>query len=387
MDINFSQIPSSITEKNNEDLTTSILIFKAVRYRWLIRFGQIALPCIMWIPGVRWLIRRTVFKHFCGGETLEETKKIVENLAAHRVNAISDYSAEQADTKEKQEETRKNILESIRFASEQHNVPFACVKITGICDRPLLEKISKNESLTDEEQQRYTEFHNRLDALCAAAAAQGKKFFIDAEETWINPAIDAAAEAMMQRYNREKQVVYTTIQFYRTDSLAYLQHLIDTADYKIGLKLVRGAYHEQENERAAKMGYPSPVLPNKEAVDKTYNDGLRLCIRHLDKVSFCAATHNTESTALLVQLMQEYNVAPDSRIVSFSQLYGMRDNITYELANKGYNVSKYIPYGPLKETLPYLIRRAQENTGISSQMGEELQMLMNEKKRRKRRKT
>ncbi|MDR1680855.1 MAG: proline dehydrogenase family protein [Prevotellaceae bacterium] len=385
MDINFSQVPSSITEKNSEELTTSILIFKAVRYRWLIRFGQVALPWVMWIPGVKWAIRRTVFKHFCGGETLDETKKIVERLAAHRVNAISDYSAEQADTKEKQETTRENILASIRFAGEQHNVPFACVKITGICDRPLLEKVSKNDPLTDAEQQRYADFYSRLDALCAAAAEQGKKFFIDAEETWINPAIDAAAEAMMQKYNRETQVVYTTIQFYRTDSLAYLQRLIDTADYKIGLKLVRGAYHEQENDRAAKMGYPSPVFPTKEAVDKAYNDGLRLCIAHLDRVSFCAATHNTESTALLVALMQEYNVAPDSQIVSFSQLYGMRDNITYELAGRGYNVSKYIPYGPLKETLPYLIRRAQENAGISSQMGEELQMLINEKKRRKER--
>lgn len=385
MDINFSQPPASIKTKNKRDLAVAILIFRMVRYRWLIRAGELFLPCILWIPGVKPLIRRTIFKHFCGGETLDDARTIVADLAAHRVNAISDYSAEQADTEEKQETTQKNILESIRFAGEQRSVPFACVKITGICARPLLEKASRNATLTAPEQRRFAAFRNRLDALCAAAAEQGKKLFIDAEETWINPAIDAAAEAMMQKYNRDRQVVYTTLQLYRRDGLDYLQRLITTADYKIGLKLVRGAYHEQENERAARMGYPSPVLPSKSAVDQSYNDALRLCIRNLDKVSFCAATHNAESTELLIRLMEEFRVAPDSQIVSFSQLYGMRDNITYELAGKGYNVSKYIPYGPLKETLPYLIRRAQENAGVSSQMGEELQMLLNEKRRRKRR--
>jgi proline dehydrogenase len=382
MSINFSHTPSSFKEKSKGDLFTSILIFRAIRYKWLIRAGQIVLPYVLWAPGVKQLIRKTIFKHFCGGETLEDAQKVVLNLAKHKVNAISDYSAEQADTKEKQEETRTHILQSINFAGRQKNVPFACVKITGICARPLLEKISKNEPLTNDEQQAKNDFIERLDALCGAAFNEGKKIFIDAEEMWINPAINAAAEMMMEKYNKDKHVVYTTIQFYATDSLAYLQRLIDTATYKVALKLVRGAYHEQENERAAKMGYPSPILPNKEAVDKNYNDGLRLCIRHIDKVSFCAATHNTESAELLIQLMKEYHIDPNSQIVSFSQLYGMRDNLTYELADNGYNVSKYIPYGPLKETLPYLIRRAQENSGISDQVSEELQMLINEKKSR-----
>jgi proline dehydrogenase len=382
--MDFSHIPSSIKEKSQSDLNTSILIFKAVRYKWLIRFGQTGLPYILWMPGIKRLIRTTIFKHFCGGETLDEAQQVVKTLAAHSVNAISDYSAEQADTKEKQDEAHQHILQSITFAGRQENVPFACVKITGICARLLLEKISGKEPLTAAEEQEKAEFLERLDSLCGAAAAEGKKMFIDAEETWINPAIDEAAEMMMAKYNKEQQVVYTTIQFYTTGSLAYLQRLIDTAPYKVALKLVRGAYHEQENERAARMGYPSPILPNKEAVDRNYNDGLRLCIRHIDKVSFCAATHNLESTRLLIELMRKHRIAPNSRIVSFSQLYGMRDNLTYTLAGHGYNVSKYIPYGPLKETLPYLIRRAQENAGISDQMSDELQMLMKEKKNRKR---
>jgi proline dehydrogenase len=386
MSIDFSHIPSSIKGKSKGELMTSILIFKAIRYRWLIRFGQAALPYVMWIPGIKYLIRKTVFKHFCGGETLDETKKVIRDLAVHRVNAISDYAAEQAGTQEKQEETRKNILNAIAFAGQQTNVPFACVKITGICARPLLEKQSRKESLTGNEQEAYRAFIERLDALCGAAAGEGKKIFIDAEETWINPAIHEAAEKMMAKYNQEKQVVYTTIQFYTTDSLAYLQRLIDTAPYKVALKLVRGAYHEQENERAAKMGYTTPILPDKAAVDRQYNEGLRLCIRHLNRVSFCAATHNTESIELLIQLMKEHRVEASSQIVSFSQLYGMRDNLTYELAGNGYNVSKYIPYGPLKETLPYLIRRAQENAGINEQMGDELQLLLKEKQVRKTRK-
>ncbi|MDR3133988.1 MAG: proline dehydrogenase family protein [Prevotellaceae bacterium] len=384
MSIDFSHIPSSIKEKSNSELTTSIFLFRAVRYKWLIRFGQVALPYALWIPGVKYLLRKTIFNHFCGGETLDDTKKVIQNLAAHHVNAISDYSAEQAGTKEQQEETRKNILQSIKFAGQQKNVPFACVKITGICARPLLEKISKKEPLNESEQQARKEFLERLDALCGAAAEQGKKMFIDTEESWINPAINEAAEMMMAKYNREKHVVYTTIQFYAADSLAYLQRLIDTVPYKVALKLVRGAYHEQENERAAKMGYPTPILPNKEAVDNNYNEGLRVCIRNLGKVSFCAATHNTGSIEWLMQLMKEYHVESNSDIVSFSQLYGMRDNLTYELAGNGYNVSKYIPYGPLKETLPYLIRRAQENAGISAQMSDELKLLLKEKQRRKR---
>ncbi|MDR1406073.1 MAG: proline dehydrogenase family protein [Prevotellaceae bacterium] len=383
MSIDFSHIPSSIKEKSNSELAAAILIFRAVHYKWLIRFGQLVLPYVLWIPGVKYLIRHTVFKHFCGGETLDEMKKIIQNLATHNVNAISDYSAEQSDTKEKQEKTRKNILQSIGFAGQQKNVPFACVKITGICARPLLEKMSKQEPLTGSEQQARNEFIERLDALCDAAAEQNKKMFIDAEETWINPAINEAAEMMMAKYNKEKHVVYTTIQFYTTDSLAYLQRLIDTAPCKVALKLVRGAYHEQENERAAKMGYPTPILPGREAVDRNYNAGLRLCIKNPGRVSFCAATHNAGSIELLMQLMNEHHVASNSDIVSFSQLYGMRDNLTYELAGSGYNVSKYIPYGSLKETLPYLIRRAQENSGITEQMGDELQLLLKEKQARK----
>jgi proline dehydrogenase len=384
MQIDFSKIPEPLIEKSKSELNASIMLFRAVHYKWLIRFGRVVIPYILWIPGVKWAIKKTVFKHFCGGETLTETKDVVENLAKYNVNAISDYSAEQADTREKQEETKKNILESIQFARTQKNVPFACVKITGICARPLLEKISAGAPLTEEEAKAKQDFLERLDALCAAAAQQGKKFFIDAEETWINPAINEAAELMMAKYNREKHVVYTTIQFYTTDSLSYLQRLIDTAPYKVALKLVRGAYHEQENERAAKMGYPTPIVANKAAADASYNAGLRLCIDHLDKVSFCAATHNEESLALLIKLMAERNISASNDIISFSQLYGMRDNLTYNLAGQGYNVSKYIPYGPVKETLPYLIRRAEENAGIGDQMGEELQLLQRAKQAKRR---
>ena len=383
MQIDFSKIPEPLIKKSKGELNASIVLFKAVHYKWLIKLGRVTIPCILWIPGVKWAIKKTVFKHFCGGETLTETKNVVENLARYHVNAISDYSAEQAGTREKQEETKKNILESIQFAGTQKNVPFACVKITGICARPLLEKISANAPLTEEETTMKHDFLERLDTLCAAAAQQGKKFFIDAEETWINPAINEAAEMMMAKYNREKHVVYTTIQFYTKDSVAYLQRLIDTAPYKVALKLVRGAYHEQENERAAKMGYPTPIVDNKAAADASYNAGLRLCIDHLDKVSFCAATHNAESLSLLIRMMEERHISANSDVISFSQLYGMRDNLTYNLAGQGYNVSKYIPYGPVKETLPYLIRRAEENAGIGDQMGEELQLLQRAKKEKK----
>ncbi|MDR3236519.1 MAG: proline dehydrogenase family protein [Prevotellaceae bacterium] len=367
-------------EKSKGELNTSIMLFKAVRYKWLVKFGRIAVPHIIWIPGMKSLIKKTVFRQFCGGETLDETQNVVKSLAKHHVNAISDYSAEQADTREKQEEAKKNILASIGFAGTQQNVPFACVKITGICARPLLEKISRGDTLSEEEAKEKQDFHERLDVLCSAANEQGKKMFIDAEETWINPAINEAAEMMMAKYNKERHVVYTTIQFYTVDAVSYLQRLIDDAPYKVALKLVRGAYHEQENERAAHAGYPTPILPGKVATDESYNAGLRLCMAHLDKVSFCAATHNVDSINLLIALMNERNISADSHIISFSQLYGMRDNLTFGLASEGYNVSKYVPYGPLKEVIPYLIRRAEENSGIGDQMSEELQMLQRAKK-------
>lgn len=383
MSINFSSLPASLKLKSNSQLNTSIFLFKMMDYPWLIRLGQVMMPIFVRIPGIKQIIKATIFRQFCGGETLEEVKQTIEILAKYNINAIADYSAEQANTTEEQEITKENILASIAFARGQNNVKFACVKITGICSRTLLEKISSKENLSASESQEKAAFLERLDILCDATAKAGIKIFIDAEESWINPAINEAAEIMMAKYNTEKPVVYTTIQMYAVEGLPYLKHLIENAPYHIGVKLVRGAYHEKENEKAEKMGYPTPILPNKEATDKSYDEGIGLCLQHKEKISFCAATHNIQSVELLIEAMEKAQIPSNSEEISFSQLFGMRDNLTYELAKHGYNVSKYIPYGPLKETIPYLIRRATENAGINSQMGEELQLLLKEKKSRK----
>ena len=279
----------------------------------------------------------------------------------------------------------EEILRTVAVAKDRKEIPFSVFKPTGICRFALLEKKSAS-TLNDAEQAEWARVEARMLRLCQAAYDAGEPILVDAEESWIQPAIDALVERMMERFNRERAIVYNTVQLYRHDRLAYLKAAHERAvkgGYFIGMKLVRGAYMEKERARAAEQGYPDPIQPDKAASDRDYDAALRFCVEHIDRISVVAGTHNERSSLLLARLMQERGLAHNDPRIHFSQLLGMSDNISYNLAAAGYNVAKYVPYGPVREVLPYLIRRAQENTSARGQTGRELGLILTEQKRRR----
>ncbi len=335
---------------------------------------------------IEWIIKKTIFKQFCGGEKIEECTGTYGLLQQNNIEAILDYSVE-GQTKESDfDHVRNELLKLVSNAKKHAKVPTTCLKVTGIASFSILEKVSANSELSETEKQEYNRVIQRLEAICKKAFDNKAKIYIDAEETWIQVAIDRLAEVMMQKYNCKEAIVYTTLQMYRHDRLAYLQGLVEkttTESFVLGVKIVRGAYLEKENERALIKGYATPMQPNKPATDNDYNTALKLILDNIQNVELCAGTHNEDSAKLLCELMAEKGLDNSYKGIFFSQLYGMSDNISFNLAHTGYNVSKYLPYGPVRDTLPYLIRRARENTFIAGQMGRELALINSELSRRR----
>lgn len=336
---------------------------------------------------IAYFIKKTIFKQFCGGESLEASQAAVAMLRKNNVEAILDYSVEGKNSEEAFEKTKKELIRLIENAKRFSKDPTTCMKITGLGRFELLEKITEHpESLSEREMLEWSGVESRVEEICQAAHDLDVRIYIDAEDSWIQGAIDKLAEKMMRKFNGKRAIVFTTAQLYRHDRLAYVTMLIRDAavrNYKLGVKLVRGAYMEKENERARSMGYPSPIQASKAATDSDYNACLKLVLDHIEHVELCAGTHNEDSCLYLVDLMKEHGLANNHPHIYFSQLFGMSDNISYNLSAFQYNVSKYLPYGPVKETVPYLIRRAEENTSIAGQMGKELRLVLEEKKRRK----
>lgn len=334
---------------------------------------------------VKGLIKATIFKQFCGGETIEESLKTAERLAKSNVGTILDHSVEGQEDDEALDHTTAEILRTIAAAQQRTDIPFCVFKPSGISPVQLLTDVSDGKSLNAEDRREWTLVLGRMEKICAAAATAGIPVLIDAEESWMQPAIDDMADTMMARFNREKAIVFNTIQLYRHDRLAFLKasHAKAVAgNYHIGVKLVRGAYMEKERARAEEKGYRDPIHANKAAVDRDYDDALRYCAEHLDRFAVCVGTHNEQSTLLMASLMNERNLPHNDARVWFAQLLGMSDNISFNMAAGGYNVAKYVPYGPVREVLPYLIRRANENTSARGQTGRELGLIQAEQKRR-----
>ncbi len=335
---------------------------------------------------IGWAIKGTIFKQFCGGESIGECTASIDELGASNIGAILDYSVEGKESEDDLDETLAERMRAADAGKTNKHIPVTVVKLTGIGRFGLLDKVSSGTKLTAPEEAEFKRVKTRLNSLCERCATNGVPLYIDAEESWIQPAIDALAEDMMLRYNKDKANVFNTVQLYRHDRLAYLKDLHNRnkqAGVSTGVKLVRGAHLEKENNRAAQHGYPTPMQPNKAATDADYNAALDFCTDHIGAIEVCAGTHNEQSCALLAQLMEQKGIAKNSPYIYFSQLYGMSDHISYTLAGAGYNVSKYLPYGPVQATVPYLIRRADENTSIAGQMGQELRRLLEEKSRRK----
>jgi proline dehydrogenase len=383
----FGNTEVAFITKTDGQLRKAWWLFKAVSFPRLVKAGKalLGLAGALRFP-VRWLLKPTIFSHFCGGETLEECAPVVERLAAHNVRSILDYSVEGTESDEDIAAAMDETLRAVRHAAADRNIPFAVFKPTAFAPFEILEKAAAGTLETVEEKAESAKFDERLETLFRAAWEGGEAIMIDAEETWIQSTIDDIVTAMMERYNRQKAIVYNTLQMYRHDRLDFLERALAAAEkggYFLGIKLVRGAYMEKERARAAELGTPSPIHPDKAATDKAYDDALAFCVRHIDRISLFNGTHNEASCLHLMDLMRRAGLEPaDPRIYS-SQLYGMSDHISFNMARAGYNVAKYIPYGPVKHVLPYLIRRAEENTAVAGQTGRELRLIQEELERRR----
>ncbi|MEP6923630.1 MAG: proline dehydrogenase family protein [Pyrinomonadaceae bacterium] len=386
LDLNNTAV--AFASKSNAELKKKYWLFFLMGSPLLTNIGtkSAELGLSLGLP-IKFFIKQTIFRQFCGGETIAECEPTIQDLGRSNIGTILDYSVEGKSDETVFEFTKAEILRTIERADADRNVPFAVFKTTGVARFELLEKVSANQNLSGAEQIEWQTAKSRVHEICETAYKLKQPVFIDAEESWIQDAIDALAAEMMQAYNRAEPIIYNTIQLYRHDRLDFLKKSSQAAaanNYFLGAKLVRGAYMEKERARAAELNYPSPIQPDKESADRDYNDALHFCIDNIESISFVAGTHNEESVQLLARLMHERDLPSDHPHIYFSQLYGMSDNLSYVLAKEGYNVSKYVPYGPVKDALPYLIRRARENTSVMGQMSRELDLISQEITRRKR---
>ena len=385
--INFENIKVAFADKSDKDLSRAYLLFKTISNPIISNTLTAFIKVAMWLHlPINWAIKATVYKHFCGGTTIENSQATIDKLWESHIGTILDFSAEGKENEEDFNLAMNETIASIQKAKLESSIPFSVFKPTGLARFALLEKISNNSNLTKEEEIEKTIFEGKIENICQTASDNKVSLFIDAEESWIQGAIDDIAIKMMQKFNKNEACIFNTLQLYRNDRVDHLEMLLKLATEKkffVGLKLVRGAYHQQEIERAKEKGYNCPVHTIKENTDIDYNKTLTLCIENIDFVSVCAGTHNEESSALLVELLNKHNISKDDKRVYFSQLLGMSDHISYNAAKEGFNVVKYVPYGPVKDVLPYLIRRAEENTSIAGQMGRELTNIIEEKKRRR----
>lgn len=385
--ISFSDTSTAFKHKSDRDLFLSYLIFRLTKNPFLVKLLSTAakLALNLGLP-VKTLIKATVFKQFCGGEKKEEYTKVISTLGQASIGTILDYSIEGSEDEQTFESTKNELLRLIEQSKSDPNIPCTCMKMTAIASFDLLEKIAAKKALSDPEQQAWNDVKKRLDTICKASFIADKPIYVDAEESWIQEPIDRLVEEMMARYNTQKAIVYTTLQLYRWDRNDYFLSLINDArdnGYRLGIKIVRGAYLEKENDRALKMGYPTPINPTKDATDREYDKAVEIFMDHIDVVEICVGTHNEASCQLLLALMEKQRLPNNHPHIYFSQLYGMSDTISFNLSKAGYNVSKYLPFGPVESTLPYLTRRAEENTAIAGQMSKELEIIERERQRRK----
>jgi len=385
--LDFQDTAVAFADKSDAQLREKYRLFKLLNSPFLNALGSTAARFALSIGlPVEGLIKATIFEQFCGGETIEESEPVIQLLANSHIGTILDYSVEGKATEEDFDRTKDEIIRTIDRAKDDPKIPFSVFKVTGIAPLGTLERISNKKKLDAKSQAKCERIHRRVAEICEHAYEIGQPVFVDAEDSWIQDAIDRMAAEMMDRFNRERPIVFNTLQMYRTDRLQYLKEFRRQAKldgYIPAVKLVRGAYMEKERERAAQKGYPSPIHATKADTDADYDAAIEYCLKHVDTMAFVAATHNEESAHLLAEQMYQKDIPPDHPNVFFSQLYGMGDNLSYVLADNGYNVSKYVPYGPVADAIPYLIRRAQENSAAAGQVSRELELIARELKRRK----
>ena len=386
--ISFDNTQIAFAAKSDAQLRKIYGLFAAMNNKGLVQTGSgLMQAALKWrLPGTKFLIKHSIFEQFCGGETIAECRPVVAALGRYCIGTILDYSVEGEGNDASYDLTRDELLATSDEAHRSTHIPFSVFKVTGVASATILEKIQAGQVLTAPEQAAHARAVARVEALCARAHQYGIRLFVDAEESWFQHTIDALADEMMGKYNREQAIVWNTYQLYRHDRLEALQAAYDAAGragYYLGAKLVRGAYMEKEALMARRLGLTTPINPNKQATDALYDETLRYCVQHVARISFCAGTHNEASSLLLTQLMQEAGLLPGDERIWFAQLYGMSDNLSYNLAHAGYNVAKYLPYGPVESVMPYLLRRANENTAIAGQSSREFLLVRRELRRRR----
>lgn len=385
--INFDNTEIAFAYRKNTELKKAYWLFSMMASPKLVRTGKHLINfCNNLHFPIDWAIKPTIYKQFCGGVTLDKCLPLADKLEKFKVYSILDYSSEGQESEAAFQHVLNEIIHSIDLAARNKNIAYTVFKPSALAREHVLVKASTEETLNDSEKKEVEGFKKRLDILCKKAFENNIRILIDAEDHSYLKIVDDTTVELMKKYNKENAIVFITLQMYRWDRLDYLKNLIEEArkvGYKPGVKLVRGAYMERERRRAAEMGYPSPIYPDKAGSDSGFNGALKLCVENIDIVSLFSGTHNEQSCEYLVNLMKQNNLQPGDTRVFFSQLLGMSDHLSFNLANAGYNVAKYIPYGPVREVLPYLIRRAEENTSVAGQTGRELRLITKELKRRK----
>ena len=383
----FDNTETAFRLKSNSELERAYFLFKMISKEPLVKIGttvtKFALNINLPVEG---LIRATVFDHFCGGINETDCMSTVDKLSDVGVSSVLDYSVEGKEEEAQFDATANKVIELTQFAKNKKTMPFSVFKPTGFGLFKIFQKLTENEPLTEAEKLLWKNIEARYDRVAKSAHECGISILIDAEESWMQDAADGLCEQMMEKYNKERPIVFNTLQCYRWDRLDYLKRQHERAKlkgYKLGFKIVRGAYMEKENERAAEKGYKTPICPSKKATDDNFNEVLAYMMDNLDDIELFIGTHNELSSYLAMEMMEKKNISKSDERIWFGQLFGMSDHITFNLGAEGYNVAKYIPFGPVKDVMPYLIRRAEENTSVAGQTSRELTLLKKERKRRK----
>jgi proline dehydrogenase len=383
----FDNTEIAFSYRSDKELRRARFLFSSMGSPVLTSLGIKATKiAIDWHLPVKAIIKSTIFEQFCGGETMEEAAGTAEMLGKYGVSTILDYGVEGKESEAEFDKAVPEFIKAIKYASSNKNIPFISLKITGFAYFSLLEKIHAGGSLTTEEAMAWQRVYDRIEHICKAAADNNIMVLVDAEESWIQKPVDELTDAMMERYNQGRVIVFNTFQLYRHDRLEFLKTSYERAvskGYLLGAKLVRGAYMEKERARAAEKGYPSPIQPDKQSTDRDYDDAVLFCLQHLQNIAVFIGTHNESSNLKAAAYMEQHNIPANTNKVYFSQLFGMSDNVSFNLAHSGYHVAKYLPYGPVKDVIPYLMRRAQENTSVAGQTGRELSLIEKEMARRK----
>jgi proline dehydrogenase len=384
--LSFEDTHIAFASKNNFELQKAYWIFAIMNQNWFVKLGTFFIKLFLFLHfPIKKLIKTTIFQQFCGGESIDDCEKTIQGLNQVSIGTILDYSVEGEENEKSFQKTKNEILKTIEKAHQDHSIPFAVFKVTGIFSSELMEQFQIGP-LDENDQLSFASSKEYLIEICQKAFDLQVKLFIDGEESWIQNSIDLLAYEMMEKFNKNEVIIYNTFQMYRVDMFGNLTNAIKSAQdksYFLGVKLVRGAYLEKERQRSHEENYSEPLHKNKQDTDRDFNAAVDLCLENLERVYFCVGTHNEESCILLCDKMKKLGLSTDHKQIHFAQLLGMSDNISYNLAHFGYNVAKYVPYGPVESVMPYLFRRAEENSSIAGQTSREFALIKKEVNRRK----